>query len=151
MLKICYVFALYVISVVFYCCAVFCLWKCWHYSVYLEGLGTLGWQKDYREMKSLQDGIYGIFRVLCRNLHKIHFPQKVESCRVLGEALLFPVFSIFLSGLLRFETANIFSSKEAVIIALITMFYSSKLFIKWARNNKSWIFFWVMKKHNSQA
>lgn len=72
-------------------------------SIYLEGLGTqVGW-KVYRKVKSLQDGIYGIFSVLCRkstySIYIFFFKDKVESRRMFWEGLLFHVFSIFLSGL----------------------------------------------------
>lgn len=37
MLKIRYIFALYVNSIVFYWCVVLCLWKCWYCGIYLGG------------------------------------------------------------------------------------------------------------------
>lgn len=49
------------------------------------------WWKGYRKVKSLQDGIYGIFRALCRkstyNTH-IFYRGKVESCRTFRETLI---------------------------------------------------------------
>lgn len=127
-------FALYVNSIVFYQCAVLCLWKCWYCSIYLEGIGTQVWQKDYREVKFPQGGIYGIFRALCRKstyTTYVFYKDKVESCRTLLEALLFHVLSIFLSGLQRIETVDIFSSREAIIIALMAFFF---FFLKPSKN-----------------
>lgn len=49
------------------------------------------WWEDYGRVKSLQDGIYGIFRVLCRksayNTH-IFCTDEVRSCGMFREALI---------------------------------------------------------------
>lgn len=71
-----------------------------YHSIYLEGLGTqVGWKVN-RKVKSLQDGIYGIFSVLCRkstyNIYIFLQRQSGISQSVLGSSVISCILHLFL-------------------------------------------------------
>lgn len=119
-------------------------------SIYLEGPGTQIGRKVYRKVKSLQDGIYGIFSVLCRkstyNAYIFSPKQSGILQNVLGSCVISCILHLRKLLIEDWNCKYIQLKRGSHFCCNDHGFIHFLIFIKWTRNNISCIFFLVAKR-----